>query len=65
MTQLESARLEALRGAPLDKWIALSPDESRVIAIADTYIEIAQKSSSLGEGVTILKTPPEWGATSL
>ena len=35
------SRLSALAGAPLDRWIALSADESHVVADGETFVEVA------------------------
>jgi hypothetical protein len=37
MSPANAIRLEHLRSAPLDKWIALSEDKSRVLAIGDNF----------------------------
>lgn len=60
------ARLEALRLAPLDTWVALSEDESEIVAVARTYSEVVALSRK--NGVTdpvILKTPSEWAPLSV
>jgi hypothetical protein len=59
-------RLEILRSAPLDKWIALSGDESRLIAVGDDYSEVSQKADAAGEtDAVILKTPSVWSSFSV
>lgn len=66
MSPKNSARLNALRTAPLDKWIALSADESQVIASADSYAEAVRLSEEAGENdPLILKTPPQWAPLSV
>jgi len=66
MSPQDAARLVALRSAPLDSWIALSEDESKVIAVGSTYAEVAEKSERAGvEDPLILKTPPSWIPISL
>lgn len=56
-----SDRLQALKSAPPDSWIALSEDESRIVAIAPTYEEAVQKSASAGVSDPVLiKTPKAW-----
>jgi hypothetical protein len=37
-------RLQALKSDPPDSWVALSEDESRIVAIASSYEEAGQKS---------------------
>jgi hypothetical protein len=60
------ARLEILRGAPLNKWIALSEDESKIVAIGDTFGEVSERSDRAGvSDPVILKTPAEWTALSV
>ena len=51
-------RLEILRSAPMDSWIALSEDESRIVAVGHTYAEVSARSDAAGESdPIILKTP--------
>lgn len=58
---LNSPRTEALRAAPLDAWIALSEDESRLIATGATYEEVVRKSQEVGvEEPVLIKTPKDW-----
>jgi hypothetical protein len=59
-------RVEALRNAPLNSWIALSEDESTVIASGATYEEVVRESERVGSvDPIILKTPREWSPISL
>lgn len=59
-------RLEALRSAPLNSWVALSEDETRVVATGSTYAEVAEKSDRAGvSDPVIVKTPPKWGPLSV
>lgn len=54
-------RCEALRNAPLDSWIALSDDETRVVAQGLTYQDVADELDRIGDdSAVILKTPPRW-----
>jgi len=54
-------RLEALKSAPLDSWIALSEDETRVVAVGSSYDEAVKKSESAGVTDPVLvKTPKSW-----
>jgi hypothetical protein len=56
-----SERLEALKSAPPDSWVALSADESRVVAVASSYEEAVRKSESAGVSDPVLiKTPKAW-----
>jgi hypothetical protein len=55
------ARVAALRSAPLDSWIALSDDETRVVAHGATYQDVVKELDRIGdETAVILKTPPSW-----
>ena len=59
-------RLAMLRMAPLDAWIALSEDESEIVAVARTYAEVVALSHEHGEhDPVILKTPSEWAPLSV
>jgi hypothetical protein len=61
MTPEAAARLEALRAAPLDSWVALSEDETRIVAVGRTYAEVASELDRLGDQQSvILKTPDAW-----
>jgi hypothetical protein len=58
---LNSPRSQALRGAPLDSWIALTEDETRVIATGATYQDVAKQLDDAGDrDSVILKTPKSW-----
>ena len=47
--------------APLNSWIALSSDESRIVAVATTLEELESKLLSFGDDeVVLFKTPPIW-----
>ena len=57
----QDARLDLLRSAPMDSWIALSEDESRIVAVGATYEEVVQNSESAGfADPLLLKTPKVW-----
>jgi hypothetical protein len=59
-------RLELLRSAPLDRWIAISEDESRIIAVAETYSDVSRLADDAGEPDSIiLKTPAAWEPISV
>jgi hypothetical protein len=54
-------RAEALLNAPLDRWVALSEDESRVVADGSTYDEVVRKAEAAGVSEpVIIKTPHDW-----
>ena len=58
---LNTARSEALRAAPLDSWVALTEDETRIIATGATYEEVAKRLDDAGDTDSIiLKTPKSW-----
>jgi hypothetical protein len=57
----EDVRLELLRNAPLDSWIALSEDETRIVAVGTSYQEAVQESEKAGVSDPLLiKTPKVW-----
>jgi hypothetical protein len=61
MANQSNPRLEALRSAPLDKWIALSEDESKIVAVGSTYEEAVKNSETAGvSDPVLLKTPKLW-----
>ena len=54
-------RLQILRSAPLDSWIALSEDESRIVAVGHSYDDVVSKSEKAGEfDPVLIKTPKSW-----
>jgi hypothetical protein len=56
-----SQRSETLRAAPLDSWIALTEDETRVTATGATYEEVSNALDAAGDKDSIiLKTPSSW-----
>jgi hypothetical protein len=56
-----SQRLELLRSAPMNTWIALSADESRIVAIGSTFMEADEAAKKTGEeGYFLTKTPESW-----
>jgi len=61
MRAKNDARSEALRKAPLNSWVALSGDETRVVAVGKTYGEVAEQLDRAGdEHSVILRTPDAW-----
>jgi hypothetical protein len=66
MSPQNQIRLELLRTAPLDAWVALSQDESRIVATGNDYDEVARGADEAGEAdPVILKTPPTWAQFSV
>ncbi len=62
----DDSRLNALRSAPPESWIALSEDESTLIAVGSTYEEAVAKSEKAGVSDPILiKTPNTWAPFSM
>ncbi len=62
MVQELPTRAKLLQSAPLDCWIALSADESRIVASGKTIREVVELCEQQGEtNPTLLKTPEEWG----
>lgn len=54
-------RAKALLRAPLDRWVALSEDESRIVADGATFEEVVREAKRLGVADPIvLKTPEDW-----
>jgi hypothetical protein len=54
-------RFEALKSAPLDSWIALSEDETKIVAVGSSYDEAVRKSENAGVFDPVLvKTPKAW-----
>ena len=54
-------RLEALRAAPLNSWIAMSEDETKVVATGATYAEVVNNSEKAGvTDPVLIKTPKSW-----
>jgi hypothetical protein len=55
------ARIEALKNAPRNGWVAFSEDEERLIAYGNTYdevVEIAEKNGVVEP--VIVKIPDSW-----
>lgn len=54
-------RLQALRSAPLDRWVALSEDETHVVAEGASFEEAAAEAEKRGVSDPLLvKTPEDW-----
>jgi hypothetical protein len=57
-----SVRLKLLRTAPLNSWVALSQDETRIVASGPNLEDVIEETHATGEmDPLILKTPPAWG----
>jgi hypothetical protein len=58
---MNDARFEALKSAPLDSWIALSEDETAIVAVGSSYDEAVMESERAGVTDPVLvKTPKAW-----
>jgi hypothetical protein len=56
-----SKRLELLRSAPMNTWIAISADEKRIVATGSTFMEADESAKKTGEeGYFLTKTPNSW-----
>ena len=65
MSPQDSRRLELLRSAPLNSWIALSEDE-KIVATGATYSEVVERSEKAGvSDPFIIKTPDQWSPLSV
>lgn len=54
-------RAEALLNAPPDHWVALSEDESRVVAVGETFKEAVDNAAKAGVlNPVLVKVPDEW-----
>lgn len=61
MKSSDQSRVELLRNAPLNSWVALSQDESSIVAVGATYDEAVRNSEKAGvDDPVILKTPARW-----
>lgn len=66
MSPQAAARLKALQSAPLDCWIALSEDETKIVATGATYSEVAENSDRAGvSDPLIVKIPAQWAPLSV
>jgi hypothetical protein len=61
MSVVTDRRLELLRSAPPDSWIALSEDETEIVAVGSTYEEVVKNSEKKGcTDPLLIKTPKAW-----
>ena len=62
MSEKTRIRLQIMRNAPLDSSLALSHDETRMVAASRDFGEAGELSKAAGEDNPILvKTPVIWG----
>jgi len=60
MSPTNEMRLELLQSVPPNMWVALSPDESNIVAIGESFAEVAILSELAGFfDPVILKTQAE------
>ncbi len=56
-----ASRLSALTAAPHNRWIALSADESRIVADGETFEEVSVAAERNGEpDPLIMRVPQDW-----
>jgi hypothetical protein len=54
-------RFQALKSAPLESWVALSEDETKVVAVGTSYEEAVRNSEKVGVSDPVfVKTPKVW-----
>jgi hypothetical protein len=59
-------RVKALREAPLDSWVVLSQDETRVVAAGQDLERVAQEAEANGVSEPVLiRIPKDWTARVL
>ena len=60
------ARIAALQSAPLNSWIALSGDETRVIAHGSSFEEVSAQLETIGDDdAVMMRTPAVWEPLSI
>jgi len=63
---ISELRLQALRDAPPDGWIAFSADETRVLAYGSSYDEVVASAEKQGESdPVVVKVPTDWSTQVL
>jgi hypothetical protein len=61
LPKADADRLAVLERAPLDKWIALSKDETRIVAAGDTYADVVAAVEGTDESdPLIIRVPEDW-----
>jgi hypothetical protein len=65
-SEQNAARVAALEKAPLDAWIALSDDETKLIAHGGTYQDVVDQLVKMGDDSSfVMKTPASWDLLSV
>jgi uncharacterized protein DUF5678 len=60
------ARIEALKNAPSNGWVAFSQDEDRLIGYGETYEEVVELAEKFGVAdPVVVKIPENWNARIL
>ena len=55
-----------LQEAPLNSFVAMDGEQTRILAFAPTYQELKEKIRAGGfENVVLWKNPPAWGSFAL
>ncbi len=58
--------LDIRQTAPLNSWIAISNDETRIVAIGPSFKELKEKLAQVADkDYFISKTPPVWAPFAL
>jgi hypothetical protein len=60
LSRADADRLALLERAPLDKWIALSQDETRIVAEGATYAEVVAALNEDEDDPIVLRVPEDW-----
>ncbi len=61
MATQPTIRLDIRQTAPLNTWIAISADETRIVAMGKTVREVSDKCRKAGEtDVSLFLTPRAW-----
>ena len=61
LDEASTIRLALLSTAPANRWIALSSDETRIVATGETFQEVAEAAERSGEfDPLIIHVPSDW-----
>jgi len=61
MAAPSSRRVELLRSAPKNSWLAISSDETRIVAVGETFSEVDSAAQKAGEhDYFITRSPDAW-----
>ena len=60
------ARTTALNSAPMNSWIALSGDETHIVAQGSSFEEVSAQLDSIGDDdAFVIRTPAVWEPLSI